>query len=75
MQLVLFFHGINYNDLPAWQKRGVGFYWEDYQKTGLNPLTQQPVETTRRRLATHLELPLGEAYESFIRRMLPASAA
>jgi tRNA(His) guanylyltransferase len=72
---LLFSHGINYNDLPAWQKRGVGFYWEDFQKTGLNPLTQQPVETTRRRLATHLELPLGEAYESFIRRMLPASAA
>jgi tRNA(His) guanylyltransferase len=72
---LLFAQGINYNDLPAWQKRGVGFYWEDYQKTGLNPLTQQPVETTRRRLVTNQELPLGEAYESFIRRLLPAAVA
>ena len=72
---LLFAQGINYNDLPAWQKRGVGFYWEEFQKTGLNPLTQQPVETTRRRLATNFGLPLGEAYESFIRRLLPASVA
>ncbi|MGI4762198.1 MAG: tRNA(His) guanylyltransferase Thg1 family protein [Janthinobacterium lividum] len=69
---LLFAHGINYNDLPAWQKRGVGLYWEDYQKTGLNPLTQQPVETTRRRLTTNQELPLGSAYETLIRALLPS---
>ncbi|MDG3494804.1 hypothetical protein FEV09_09555 [Pseudanabaena catenata USMAC16] len=23
---------INFNDLPSWQKRGIGVYWESYQK-------------------------------------------
>jgi tRNA(His) guanylyltransferase len=72
---LLFAHGINYNDLPAWQKRGVGLYWEDYQKTGLNPLTQQPVETTRRRLTTKQDLPLGSAYETFIQAQLRRGTA
>jgi tRNA(His) guanylyltransferase len=68
---LLFAHGINYNNLPSWQKRGVGLYWEDYRKAGLNPLTQQTVETTRRRLAVNQELPLGESYEVLIRSFLP----
>jgi tRNA(His) guanylyltransferase len=67
---LLFAHGINYNNLPSWQKRGVGLYWEEYHKAGLNPLTQQTVETTRRRLATNQELPLGESYEVLIRSFI-----
>ncbi|MGI4874496.1 MAG: tRNA(His) guanylyltransferase Thg1 family protein [Janthinobacterium lividum] len=68
---LLFANGINYNDLPAWQKRGVGVYWEDYRKAGLNPHTQQPVETTRRRLVENQELPFGEAYSQFVDALLP----
>jgi tRNA(His) guanylyltransferase len=67
---LLFAHGINYHHLPSWQKRGVGLYWEEYPKAGLNPLTQQAVETTRRRLATNQELPLGESYEVLIRSFI-----
>ncbi|MFD2787327.1 tRNA(His) guanylyltransferase Thg1 family protein [Hymenobacter rubripertinctus] len=70
---LLFAHGINYNELPAWQKRGLGLYWEQYSKTGLNPHSQEPIETQRRRLALNLELPLGEAYADFIRELLPPS--
>jgi tRNA(His) 5'-end guanylyltransferase len=29
---LLFQHGINFNDLPNWQKRGIGLYWETYDK-------------------------------------------
>ncbi len=36
---LLFQHGVNFNDLPAWQKRGVGLYWEDYEKERHNPVT------------------------------------
>ena len=68
---LLFANGINYNDLPAWQKRGAGLYWEDYVKAGLNPLTQNPTETHRRRLALDLELPFGAPYEQFILEFLP----
>lgn len=69
---LLFAHGINYNELPAWQKRGLGLYWEEYPKTGLNPRTQEPVETLRRRLTLNPELPLGDAYADFIWQLLPA---
>jgi len=67
---LLFAQGINYNNLPAWQKRGVGLYWEAYDKPGFNPLTQETMYTVRRRLKTDLELPFGEAYASFIRTLL-----
>ena len=71
---LLFGQGINYNHLPAWQKRGVGLHWEEYAKPGVNPLSQQPVESSRRRLTTNWELPLGEAYGEFVRSLLPPAA-
>jgi len=67
---MLFGQGINYNHLPAWQKRGVGLYWEDYRKTGFNPVSQEAVQTVRRRLKTDYELPLGQAYATFIQTLL-----
>ncbi|QIL74748.1 tRNA(His) guanylyltransferase Thg1 family protein [Hymenobacter sp. HDW8] len=70
---LLFEHGINYNTLPSWQKRGVGLYWEEYVKTGFNRLDQQNIETTRRRLAIMQELPLGDAYDQFINSLLTIS--
>ena len=72
---VLFEADINYNELPAWQKRGVGLYWESYQKTGLNPVTQQQVASTRRHLTLNVELPVGETYSSFISQILLESTS
>ena len=31
---LLFQHGINYNELPLWQKRGIGFYWKTIERNG-----------------------------------------
>jgi len=28
---LLFQHDVNFNDLPDWQKRGIGLYWEVYE--------------------------------------------
>lgn len=28
----LFQEGINFNDLPTWQKRGIGVYWQEREK-------------------------------------------
>src|SRR5262249_39924599 len=36
---LLFQNGINFNDLPSWQKRGSGLYWEEYERAGENPVT------------------------------------
>src|SRR5215475_10227505 len=54
---LLFQSGINFNEVPNWQKRGVGLYWEDYEKEGVNPLTGQPVTAQRRRIRIEYQLP------------------
>lgn len=61
---------INFNDLPNWQKRGTGLYWETYEKAAKNPITNQAVTTTRRRIATDLELPMREEYNAFVRTII-----
>lgn len=45
---LLFEKGINFNELPDWQKRGIGFYWEEYSKEAFNPKTGEPVRATRK---------------------------
>ncbi|TQV88013.1 tRNA(His) guanylyltransferase Thg1 family protein [Aliikangiella coralliicola] len=67
---LLYRKGINFNDVPAWQKRGTGVYWETYQKQTLNPITQIPVSTTRNRLKVDLNLPMKEDYNLFIKQFL-----
>jgi len=63
---LLFQHGINFDNLPSWQKRGMGIWWEDIEKEGYNPITKEKVITTRRELHTEYELPLRKEYGSFI---------
>lgn len=67
---LLFQRGINFNDLPAWQKRGVGLSWENYDKVGFNPVTGEQALTQRRRIKPELDLPMKDAYEQFIRSLL-----
>ncbi len=67
---LLFQHGINFNDLPIWQRRGVGLYWETRPKEGLDPRTGASVVTTRRGIKTDYQLPMGDAYEDFLRDLL-----
>lgn len=63
---LLFSNGINYNDLPLWQKRGVGVWFVDVEKEGYNPRTQQKTVVTRRCLQANYDLPLGEEYARLI---------
>jgi len=64
---LLFQHGINFNDLPTWQKRGTGVYWETYEKQGENPLSGESTTTERRRLVTDEEIPFWEPYNDFVK--------
>lgn len=67
---MLFQSGVNFNDLPPWQKRGIGVYWETFEKDALNPKTGERVNATRRRLKRDLELPMRDAYDEFILKLL-----
>lgn len=62
----LFQKGINFNDLPMWQKRGCAVHWEDYLKQAVNPKTGEAVQAARRRLVRNLELPMGASYAEFV---------
>ncbi|SHM82675.1 tRNA(His)-5'-guanylyltransferase [Chitinophaga jiangningensis] len=70
---LLFSHGINYNDLPAWQKRGSGIYWREVTVAGYNPVLQQAVTTVRNKLFIDKVLPFKESYSEFIRGLISAS--
>ena len=63
---LLFQNGINFNELPSWQKRGLGLHWELTEKEGYNPITQEKVITERRGIHIMDELPIGEAYAQYI---------
>ncbi|WRS28406.1 tRNA(His) guanylyltransferase Thg1 family protein [Oscillospiraceae bacterium MB08-C2-2] len=66
----LFQNGINFNEVPNWQKRGIGLYWEDYEKTGVNPVTQEETTAMRRRVKVDYDLPMKDAYGQFIEALV-----
>ena len=63
---LLFENGINFNELPAWQKRGFGVYFQTALKEGFNPQTGETVQAERQILHTDFELPLGDDYGAFV---------
>lgn len=67
---LLFQNGTNFNDVPLWQKRGVGLYWEKFEKQGLNPKTGKTEIAHRRRIKRDLELPMRDEFSEFIRLLL-----
>lgn len=66
----LFQKGINYNDVPAWQKRGVGIYWDTYEKEGFNPITKEKVLVNRRNLHADYNMPMKGLYQEFIQKIM-----
>lgn len=67
---LLFQNGVNFNDLPLWQKRGAGLYWEEFDRPAENPRTGEQVVARRRRVRRDLELPMKDDYSSFLDRLL-----
>ena len=67
---LLYANGVNYNNLPSWQKRGVGAWFTDVAKEGFNPKTGQKVVVSRKTLHIEYELPLGEEYANLIQERM-----
>lgn len=67
---LLFQQGINFNEVPSWQKRGIGLYWETYDKPAINPQTGKQVTAQRQRIKRDFDLPMKDAYGDFIRRVI-----
>ena len=67
---LLFQRGINYNDLPNWQKRGIGVYYQEVVKEGHNPVLNETVQTTRRELREDFNLMIGKEYGAWVAAFL-----
>jgi tRNA(His) guanylyltransferase len=67
---LLFQHGVNFNDLPLWQKRGSGLFWEEYERPAENPVTGEKIVARRRRMRQDLELPMKDDYSAFLKKMI-----
>jgi len=67
---LLYRRQINFNDVPLWQRRGIGLYHEQYAKPGRNPITGEETSAVRRRLVENRELAMGDAYAEFIRERM-----
>lgn len=69
---LLFRQGINFNDLPRWQRRGVGLYWERFEKTGIDPRTGKTATAVRRRIRSDPELPMKDEYDRMLSGIIAA---
>lgn len=67
-------HGINWNDVPLWQRRGSGFFWHLVEKEGFDPINNKKVVVMRRALRTELELPIGDSYKSMVMTIAQSGA-
>jgi len=63
---ILHKHGINFNNVPAWQKRGCGLYWRSFEKEGFNPKKNEVSMAMRRRVHIDRNLPRGTEYADFV---------
>ena len=67
---LLWQNGTNFNELPLWQKRGTGLYWQEYEKNATNKLTGEQVLATRRAITIDYELPMRDEFSAFIEQIL-----
>jgi len=71
----LFQHGVNFNDLPLWQRRGTAAYFEIVEKVGYDPHRKAKTTYQRRRLKVDEELPMKDGYSAFLQSLLAAAEA
>ncbi|MEO1339530.1 MAG: hypothetical protein AAFV29_28080 [Myxococcota bacterium] len=64
-ELLLREAGIDFDELPAWQKRGVGVYWEQGREAAMAKTEASP-ESKDRRLSVDLELPMRDGFSEFV---------
>jgi tRNA(His) 5'-end guanylyltransferase len=68
---LLFARGITFNDVPLWQRHGVGIYWDAVPRSG--SITQDET-TTHRRIRIDKTLPRGDAFGELVTRLVTTSA-
>lgn len=70
---LLFARGVNFNDLPAWQRRGSGLWWRTVEVPAVDPRSGVATVALRRVLHVESQLPMKDAYDALMRERLTAS--
>jgi tRNA(His) guanylyltransferase len=63
---LLYRHGINFNDLPSWQRRGIGLHWQESEKEGSDPRYGIKTVAIRRHLHINDDLPVKDDYRAMV---------
>lgn len=66
--------GVNFNDLPLWEKRGWALLWKIVVKRATNRKTGEEVDAERRQLVLDLELPMRDEFSEMVRELLAERA-
>jgi tRNA(His) guanylyltransferase len=69
---LLFQAGTNFNDLPAWERRGISVQWRTEPHEGTNPKTGERVLSTRRVAFVNYELPMKAEFDELVRAIVVA---
>jgi tRNA(His) 5'-end guanylyltransferase len=72
---LLFQYDINFNDIPKWQKRGIGFSWEEIEKEGINPVTNQKNIAVRKTIKVDEDLPMKDEYDDYLKMIIEDNKA
>lgn len=70
---LLLSYGICFNELPLWQRRGMGIYYKAEEREGFNPVTKETTKCERRILFQDENLPTGEVYSCLIHSIIDNS--
>jgi len=69
-QDLMFNGGTNFNDIPSWQKRGIGLVWQNTERAATDPRTAASVVAVRRELTVETELPYRDDYDRYLRDLV-----
>lgn len=57
---------LDFDAVPAWQRNGTGIHWQEIEREGYNPKTNEKVLTTRRVQYIERELPARQEYRTWL---------
>jgi tRNA(His) guanylyltransferase len=69
---LLFQNGINFNNVPTWERRGSAVRWVLQDKEGTDPRTGAVTKRHQKVLFTDHELPMKDEYDALIRGIVAA---
>lgn len=71
---LLFKNGINFAELPGWQKNGTGIVWGTVMIDGVDPRTNTVIPTERTYMRIDENLPIEKDYGTYITRLIMGTA-